>query len=58
MDPVILTEVAGEATETAKTFVETLNGNPGVLQFAGLCLAALALGVAIWKVAKSKKKGR
>lgn len=56
MNPVILTEVVGEATETAKTFAETMNGNTGVLQFAGLCLAAIGLGVAIWKVSKSKKR--
>lgn len=56
MNPVILTEVVEEATETTKNFAEIMNENPGILQFAGLCLAALALGVAIWKVAKSKKR--
>ena len=56
MDPVILTEVVEEGAETVKTFAEVMNENPGILQFVGLCLAALALGVAIWKVAKSKKR--
>lgn len=56
MNPVILTEVVEETAEATKTFAEVMNENPGVLQFAGLCLVAVGLIIAIAKLARRGKK--